>query len=171
MGGGTNELTGPDFAKGVSFGELAPGRPLLGHAHGESVVVVRDGDAVHAIGASCTHYGGPLAEGRVVDGTIRCPWHHACFDLATGRAMAGPALSDLACWEVAREGDLVQVRTKRESLPKALAPAHAPASVVLVGAGAASAACAEMLRKEGYQGPITMLGAEEPGPVDRPNLS
>jgi len=114
----------------------------------------------------------------VVGGTIRCPWHHACFDLATGEAIGAPALSDLPCFEAKRQGDLVQVRTKREA-PGAKAPranaarpsAGHPTSVVVVGAGAAGAACAETLRKEGYAGPITMLGAEEPGPVDRPNLS
>ncbi len=169
MGGGATELTGPDLEKGVTLAELAPGKPLLGHAHGEAVVLVRTGDDVRAIGASCTHYGGPLAEGLVVGGTIRCPWHHACFDLATGRALGAPALGDVACWEVAKQGELVQVRAKKDApRPK---PAKSPSSVVIVGAGAAGAACVEMLRKEGYDGPITMLGAEEPGPVDRPNLS
>ncbi|MDB4933726.1 MAG: Ferredoxin reductase [Labilithrix sp.] len=169
MGGGATELTGPDLAVGVAFGDLVQGAPLLGHAHGEAVVVVRVGDDVHAIGASCTHYGGPLAEGLVDGHTIRCPWHHACFDLRTGEAVGAPALADNACYEVARAGDVVQVRTKKEA-PKRVAKSS-PSSVVIVGAGAAGAACVEMLRKEGYAGPITMLGAEEPGPVDRPNLS
>jgi NADPH-dependent 2,4-dienoyl-CoA reductase/sulfur reductase-like enzyme/nitrite reductase/ring-hydroxylating ferredoxin subunit len=170
MGGGTSELKGPDLEKGVSFAELERGKPLLGHAQGEAVMVVRVGDDVCAIGASCTHYGGPLAEGLVVDGAVHCPWHHARFDLKTGEAIGGPALADVACWEVARAGDLVQVRSKKGALPKGT-PAKKPASVVVLGAGAAGAACVETLRKEGYDGLITMLGAEEPGPVDRPNLS
>lgn len=170
MGGGGTELSGPDLAEGVAFADLVPGKPLLGHAGGEAVVVVRLGDDVHAIGASCTHYGGPLAEGLVQGHTIRCPWHHACFDLKTGEAVRAPALADNACYDVARQGELVQVRAKKDA-PKRAAPTTAPSSVVIVGAGAAGAACVEMLRKEGYAGPITMLGAEEPGPVDRPNLS
>jgi apoptosis-inducing factor 3 len=167
--GGTSELKGPDFTKGIAFSELAPDVPVLGHADGEGVVVVRVGDDVFAIGASCTHYGGPLAEGLVVDGTIRCPWHHACFDLRTGEAVAAPALADLPCWKVERSGGLVVIRTKREATARKASSALP--SVVIVGAGAAGAACAEMLRKEGYDGPITMLGDEAPGPVDRPNLS
>lgn len=170
MGGGAQELTGPDLTKGVPFSDLTPNRPLVGHANGESVLVVRIGDDVHAIGASCTHYGAPLADGLVVDDTIRCPWHHACFDLRSGRAVGAPALMDVACWETERSGDLIQVRTKKPAEAPTLST-HEPASVVLVGAGAAGAACAEMLRKQGYTGTITMLGAEEPGPVDRPNLS
>ncbi len=167
MGGSTNELSGPDLEQGVAFAALEDGKPVLGHAHGEAVVLVRVGADVHAIGATCSHYGGPLAEGRVEGDVVVCPWHHACFDLRTGEAVGAPALRDLPCFEVARRGELVQVRARKET-PRRTAP-NAPSSVVLVGAGAAAAACIEMLRKEGYSGPITMLGDEEP--VDRPNLS
>ncbi len=169
MGGGAGELSGPDFERGVAYGELAEGKPLLGHAAGEAVIVVRVAGEVHAIGASCTHYGGPLAEGRVDGHTIRCPWHHACFDLRTGEATGAPAFGDVSCWAVEREGDLVRLRTKKAR--SARSPARSPSAVVMVGAGAAAAGCAETLRKEGYEGPITMFGNEEPGPVDRPNLS
>ncbi len=170
MGGGEAKLEGPDLTKGIPLSDLVPRAPLVGHADGESVLVVRIGDDVHAIGASCTHYGGPLAQGIVVGDTIRCPWHHACFDVRSGRAVGAPALADLPCFDVERRGNLVTIRTKRAAAP-APAPKEAPASVVVLGAGAAGAACVEMLRKEGYDGPITMLGTEEPGPVDRPNLS
>ena len=80
------QLTGPDFAAGVALADLPEGKPLLGHAGGEAVMLVRRGDTVYAIGAKCTHYGGPLAEGLVVGDTIRCPWHHACFHLAHRRS-------------------------------------------------------------------------------------
>jgi NADPH-dependent 2,4-dienoyl-CoA reductase/sulfur reductase-like enzyme/nitrite reductase/ring-hydroxylating ferredoxin subunit len=169
MGGGGTELSGPDLEKGIPLASIEPGKPLLGHAHGEGIIVVKVGADVRAIGASCTHYGGPLAEGLVVGDTVRCPWHHACFDLSTGEAIGAPALGSVACFDVVRTGDLVQVRAKKDA-PRRKAIA-APASIVIVGAGAAGAACVEMLRKEGYDGPIAMLGAEEPGPVDRPNLS
>ena len=169
-GGGNQELLGPDLEKGVRFADLVENKALLGHAHGESVIVVRVGNDVYAMGASCTHYGGPLAEGIVADGTVRCPWHHACFDARTGAAIGAPALGDLPCWNVERSGELVQVRTKKEA-PKETAPATAPASVVIVGAGAAATGCIHTLRSHGYAGSITAFGAEEPGPVDRPNLS
>src|SRR4051812_9698553 len=110
MGGGAKELSGPDLGKGVAFASLEPGKPVLGHAGGEGVVVVRLGETVCAIAATCTHYGGPLAEGLVEGTTIRCPWHHARFDLTTGEAVGAPALADVACFETVREGDLVQVR-------------------------------------------------------------
>ena len=72
----------------------------------------RDGGRIHAVGATCTHYGGPLVEGIVVDGQVRCPWHHACFDLATGTPH-GPAITPLACWDVTLEGGRIRVGARR----------------------------------------------------------
>jgi apoptosis-inducing factor 3 len=163
------DLTGPNLTEGVARAALELGKPLLAHADGDAVIVVRTETGVHAIGAQCTHYGGPLADGLVVGDTVRCPWHHACFDLRTGEAVGAPALADVPCFEVVDSGPLVQVRKKKTAPVRSTA--GAPASVVVVGAGAAGAACVETLRKEGYAGPITMVGAEDPGPVDRPNLS
>jgi NADPH-dependent 2,4-dienoyl-CoA reductase/sulfur reductase-like enzyme/nitrite reductase/ring-hydroxylating ferredoxin subunit len=170
MGGSSGQLTGPDLSQGIALSELKEGVPFLGHAHGEGVVLVRSGGDVFAVGASCSHYGAPLADGIVVGGTLRCPWHHARFDLRTGNAVGAPALTPVPCFEVVRDGATVRVNKKREAA-RPVKPASAPTSVVIVGAGAAGAACAEMLRREGYEGPVTLVGAEEPGPVDRPNLS
>src|SRR5690242_2234170 len=105
MGGDAAKLTGPDLEKdGIVPGAIQDGAMVLGHAQGESVLLVRSGERVLAVGATCTHYGGPLHEGVVENGTVRCPWHHACFDLETGNAKA-PALAPIACFDVAsREG-------------------------------------------------------------------
>jgi NADPH-dependent 2,4-dienoyl-CoA reductase/sulfur reductase-like enzyme/nitrite reductase/ring-hydroxylating ferredoxin subunit len=163
-------LPGPDLRLGVEFARLAAGEPLLGHFDGAPVILLRQGEQVFAIGATCTHYSGPLAEGLVVGETIRCPWHHARFSLRTGEAEAAPALDPVPCFDVRRHDSLVMVDKKKA------APAHPscplnPSSVVILGAGAAGAACAEMLRTKGYTGPITIAGDERPSPVDRPNLS
>jgi NADPH-dependent 2,4-dienoyl-CoA reductase/sulfur reductase-like enzyme/nitrite reductase/ring-hydroxylating ferredoxin subunit len=164
-------LTGPDLMLGIADAEVREGAPLLGHAEGEAVLLVREGATVHAVSATCTHYGAPLADGIVEGGKVRCPWHHACFDLASGRAH-GPALAPLACWEVRHVGGRLSVLGKRP----AVAPAQAPRAlgagrVVIVGGGAAGVACAEALRREGHAGTITMIVAEGSDPVDRPNLS
>ena len=164
------ELTGPDFASGIAMSDLSEGTPLVGHAHRKAVVLIRQGAEVRALGATCSHYGGPLAEGLVVGATVRCPWHHACFDLRTGEALGAPALDPIACYEVQRRGDRVIVGP-RQSLVQENPPPKSPASVVIVGAGAAGAAATERLRRLGYRGPITLIGEEAPGPVDRPNLS
>jgi NADPH-dependent 2,4-dienoyl-CoA reductase/sulfur reductase-like enzyme/nitrite reductase/ring-hydroxylating ferredoxin subunit len=163
-------FTGPDFAAGVPFSDLRDGQPLLGHAEGEPVILVRRGSQVSAVGAHCTHYGGPLGDGLVVGDTVRCPWHHACFSLLTGEALGAPALDPVACYSVTRDGESVRV-DKRRGEPARRTPARPPKSIVVIGAGAAGAAAIETLRREGYDGPLSLAGAEMPGPVDRPNLS
>ena len=165
--GSQPSLSGPDFKHGVDSADLREGVPLLGHADGEAVVLVRDAGRVHAVAATCTHYGGPLAEGTVGGGAIHCPWHHACFDLATGRPH-GPAITALACWDVALDGGKIRVGDRRIDVP---VDQPGPSSVVIVGAGAAGVACAEALRGEGHRGSITVISAEGSDPVDRPNLS
>jgi apoptosis-inducing factor 3 len=171
MGNDGKTLGGPDLEKGVPWNQLAEGTPLLGHAFGESVLLVRRGPSLFAIGATCTHYGGPLAEGLVVGETLRCPWHHACFSLRTGEPLGAPALNPVPCFEVERDQDLVRLRGKREGIVAGHTPGRIPSSVVIVGGGPAGAACAETLRREGYAENITIVGDEPPGPVDRPNLS
>ena len=83
--------SGPDLVAGVPIASMQDGVPLLGHARGEPWSSSKRGADLFAVGATCTHYGGPLAEGLVVESTIRCPWHHACFDLRTGKPSV-PAL-------------------------------------------------------------------------------
>jgi NADPH-dependent 2,4-dienoyl-CoA reductase/sulfur reductase-like enzyme/nitrite reductase/ring-hydroxylating ferredoxin subunit len=162
---------GPDLREGVPVDDVREGLPFLGHAGGEPVVLARSGEGFFAVAATCTHYGGPLAEGLVSDGMLRCPWHHACFVLRTGEAVRAPAFAPVACYRVEVSGGRVRVAERQpEASPKATAPSG-PSSVVIVGAGAAACAAAHALRREGYGGAVTLIGAEETGPVDRPNLS
>ncbi|MBX6321824.1 MAG: FAD-dependent oxidoreductase [Rhodospirillaceae bacterium] len=161
---------GPDLAQGVPLVELPDGGKLLGHVGDEEVLLVRAGSEVFAVGAACTHYHGPLAEGLVVDGTVRCPWHHACFDLRTGDALRAPALSPLPCWRVEQADGRIFVREKRaRQRPRTLT--GAPERIVIVGGGAAGFTAAQRLRQEGYGGSIVMLSSDDAAPVDRPNLS
>jgi apoptosis-inducing factor 3 len=170
MAEASRELEGPDFQSGYETDKVADGEMLLGHAFGEAILVARRGDELFAIGATCTHYGGPLAKGLMVDCTVRCPWHHARFDLRSGEAIGAPALSDTPCWNIDKRGRRFFVVDRKEKKP-ARKSKSSPASVVIVGAGAAGNAAAEMLRREGYDGPITLIGADEFLPYDRPNLS
>ncbi len=163
-------LAGPDLRSGMEVGRLAENEPFLGHLDGEPVILVRQGEQVFATGAVCTHYSGPLAEGLVVGETIRCPLHHARFNLRTGEAEGAPALNPVSCFNVRRQDGRVMIEGKKDVEVRVACPLN-PSSVVIVGAGAAGAACADKLRAKGYAGPITLAGDEEPGPVDRPNLS
>jgi NADPH-dependent 2,4-dienoyl-CoA reductase/sulfur reductase-like enzyme/nitrite reductase/ring-hydroxylating ferredoxin subunit len=163
--------SGPDLAQGMSLSDFS-GETLLGHVGDQDVLLVRAGSEIFAIDAHCSHYHGPLADGLVVGISIRCPWHHACFDLRSGEATRAPALNPLSVWQVEREGDRIVVRQKREQpTSRRTAVAAAPDRIVIVGGGAAGFAAAEILRRQQYRGSIVMLSSDAAPPVDRPNLS
>jgi apoptosis-inducing factor 3 len=175
--GEQTQLSGPDLAAGIDAASIAVGDKLLGHAQGEAVLLARIGDEYVAIAATCTHYGGPLAEGVIDGDTVRCPWHHACFNLRTGEALRAPALSPVACWKTERRGDKIFVTNKVDrdpltpSFPLTTDKSRAPHDVVIVGAGAAGSAAAEMLRRCGFDGRVTIVDNDIGSPYDRPNLS
>ncbi len=169
------ETAGPDLTKGIAVGDVADGGMVQGRVLDDEVVLARAGDEWFAVGAHCTHYHGALADGLVVDNTVRCPLHHACFSLRTGEALRAPALDPIPCWRVERQGNTVFVREKLTASPPARtatpSPDPAPQSIVIIGGGAAGLAAADMLRREGYEGPVSIISADQDPPVDRPNLS
>jgi apoptosis-inducing factor 3 len=173
MSSDASQDKGPDLTQGVPLATLPDGQMLAGHVGDEAVLLARRGKEYFAIGADCTHYHGPLAEGLMVGDTVRCPWHHACFSLRTGEAVSAPALSPVACFATeVRENKVIVIgkATPKESAPPATAEAP-PQRIVIVGGGAAGFAAAEMLRRRHYQGSIVMLSDDSAAPVDRPNLS
>jgi apoptosis-inducing factor 3 len=185
----SDELTGPDLATGVEVSTVGPGQLIAGHAFGEPVLLVHVEPNWFAVGGKCTHYGAPLDQGVLVSETIRCPWHHACFELHNGAASRAPALIDLPSYDVAVESNIVRVTRKRDHgqakseshrprgsrAPERCLfeehPTTGPESVVIIGGGAAGNACAEMLRREAYRGPVTIIDPDPDAPYDRPNLS
>jgi len=160
-----------DFKNGVPLSNVPDGGMVQGQVDGEEVVLARRGSELFAVAAHCTHYHGPLADGLIQGDEVRCPWHHACFSLRTGEALRAPALDPIQCWKVEQVGEKVFVREKiAQQSSKPVSASH-PSSVVIVGGGAAGLAAADMLRREGYQGPLTMISADSAPPCDRPNLS
>jgi nitrite reductase/ring-hydroxylating ferredoxin subunit/thioredoxin reductase len=168
------QLVGPDLAEGIALAQLPDGGKLVGHVGGDEILLVRRGTEIFAVAAHCTHYHGPLADGLVVGDSVRCPWHHACFDLRSGEALRAPALSPLDCWSVEQQGGKIFVREQLAALEPKLraAPSGAmPEKIVIIGGGAAGFAAAARLRRAQYQGSIVMLSNDDASPVDRPNLS
>src|SRR5215468_12358110 len=160
---------GPDLTQGVALNDIADGAMLGGRVGDDAVLLARRGNELFAIGATCSHYGGPLAEGLMVGDTVRCPWHHACFSLRTGEAVAAPAFNPMPCWRVEKRNGSIFVREKIEpagkrEAGKARGPSGKPERVVIVGGGAAGFAAAEMLRREGFAGSVTQLSADETAP-------
>jgi NADPH-dependent 2,4-dienoyl-CoA reductase/sulfur reductase-like enzyme/nitrite reductase/ring-hydroxylating ferredoxin subunit len=167
-----NNVEKPDLKKGVPLAIIPDGGKILGVVDGEDVLLVRHGTEFFAVGGNCTHYHGPLADGLVVDDEVRCPWHHACFSLRTGEALRAPALDPIPCWHIEQIGENVFVKEKvAPAGPKRVSTTAHPSSVIIIGGGAAGLAAADMLRRDGYGGPVTMISADSAPPCDRPNLS
>lgn len=163
--------TGPDLTQGIATTDLIDGK-LVGHVGDQDVLVVLHHGEAFAVDARCTHYQGPLVDGLIVGGVVRCPWHHAAFDLRTGKAVRAPALSPLGCWAVEKRDDRIFVTEKRKGPKSPGKPSkNQPERVVIIGGGAAGFAAAEMLRRRNYQGSIVMLSNDTAPPIDRPNLS
>lgn len=186
MAGSNSAVKGPDLTLGIELSSIPDGAMLLGHVGDEQVILIRRGQKLCAVGAKCTHYGAPLVQGLLVGDTLRCPWHHACFDIWSGDVQRAPALDAIPVWRVesAREGALrsgtpeehpgtFYVRRKLESPARRphVATTNLPQSVVIVGGGAAGNTAAETLRREGYAGAIMLVSADDSLPCDRPNLS
>ena len=167
-----DSTTNPDLSLGIDAVTLADGGSLAGTAGSDEVLLVRRGAEIFAVSAHCTHYHGPLAEGLVVGETVRCPWHHACFNLRTGEALRAPAIAPLSSWKVEQRGGKIFVSEKLPEAKRAIqAPSGGPDKIVIVGGGAAGFAAAEMLRRKNYGGSLVMLSDDDAPPVDRPNLS
>ena len=169
---GATTTEGPDFSRGIAITEIPTDGTIVGRVGSEPVLLSRfDGEFI-AVSGTCTHYGAALGHGLIAEGSVRCPLHHACFDLRSGRALHAPALDDLDGWTVNVEGGMAFVTARAGTIITNTAkPRQNVAKIVIVGGGAAGVACANQLRKLGYDGSITMLSADVDPPYDRPNLS
>ncbi|TAK73876.1 MAG: pyridine nucleotide-disulfide oxidoreductase [Dehalococcoidia bacterium] len=166
------ELSGPDLAtEGALPSAIPDGGMLLGHAGGSPVLLARRGSEVFALEATCSHYGGPLAEGLFDGACVHCPWHHAAFDVRTGAVVQPPAYKPLTAYAIDERDGRLFVGAPLEAKPRPAPIAAPPSSVVIVGGGAAGNAAAETLRLEGYAGPVTIVTDDAYLPYDRPNLS
>ncbi|XP_036454353.1 apoptosis-inducing factor 3 isoform X2 [Colossoma macropomum] len=153
--------------------DLGAGRALLIKEHGE----------FSAIGHKCPHYGAPLVKGVLSKGHVRCPWHGACFNIATGDIEDFPGLDSLPTFQVRVEKDKVIIRANKQALQtqrktKVMAKCSAVINsstsfshVLIIGSGPAALVCAETLRQEGFTDRIVMCTMEKHLPYDRPKLS
>jgi apoptosis-inducing factor 3 len=167
-----SSLPGPDLRnEGATIAEIPDGGMLVGHFDGAGVILVRKAGTIYGVGATCTHYGGPIGAGLFDGEVLRCPWHHACFQPETGEAIRAPAINPLASFAVDQRGARVFVTGKRETEVEQPKLPTSPNAIVVVGGGAAGFAAVAALRREGYGGPVTLVSAEGAAPYDRPAIS
>jgi NADPH-dependent 2,4-dienoyl-CoA reductase/sulfur reductase-like enzyme/nitrite reductase/ring-hydroxylating ferredoxin subunit len=168
--GTSAQVSGPDFTKGVLVDALQDGETLLGHVGEKAVLLVKVEGEIYAVGANCTHYGGPLNQGLLVGHHIHCPWHHSSFNVKTGEAEKAPALVPISCWRTEVRDEKVFV-TGKKTIPTPVLRGTESQHIVIVGAGAAGTSCAAMLRRQGFAGTIQMISQDDSIPYDRTNLS
>jgi len=116
-----------DWTDVAALKDLLDGKPKRVKANGTPVLLLRQGDRIRAIGATCPHLGGPLHKGAINGDTVSCPWHGSVFCLDDGALIHGPAMMPVAAYEVRIEEGRVAIR------------ANAEQPGTLLGAGASSA--------------------------------
>ncbi|WP_249110392.1 FAD-dependent oxidoreductase [Neokomagataea anthophila] len=170
-----SEISAPKFHDIVAFDELENGiiRPFS--VAGQSVVLVRDGDAVYALEGRCPHKDAPMEQGAFChtaegEGVVVCPWHKAVFAVVDGALKEPVALDPLKSFPVELRDGRVWVGTapQERAVPDAK---QSDEHVLILGAGAAGVTAAVTLRQEGFAGTITMVTEEKDLPYDRTALS
>lgn len=134
---------------------------------------------IYAVGTKCSHYGAPLVKGSLGDGRVRCPWHGACFNIATGDIEDFPGMDSLPCYKVTIQNDdsvVVQARkdelkNKKRKLPMAKLSSGNKDTFIVVGGGPSGATCVETLRQNGFTGKLYFITDENFLPYDRVKLS
>ncbi len=143
---------------------------LYGIEHGDKLILVtKTQKGLCVCGGECPHYGAPLNEGTLEGTTLTCPWHNARFDVESGKVLDPPALDDLETYSVEGDEELTVTGKKEPRIPGP--GALSEKRFIVVGAGASANAAAEMLRREGFDGHITLITAEKDTPYDRTIIS
>ena len=162
--------------KVAQLSELKNGEMKEVSAGGTKILLARVRDKYHAVGAHCTHYGAPLAEGFLEGDRVVCPWHHACFNITSGDMEEPPAFDSLPCFELEIQGEDIFVclpnnSSDRRTPPMTKKEAADERRFVILGGGAAGFMAAQPLREDGFTGRLMMFTREDRTPYDRPNLS
>jgi apoptosis-inducing factor 3 len=161
-----------DLTQWTEVEGVPDGGILAGVVGEDRVFVWRNGNRLKAYSANCPHLGGPLNKGIVVGATIRCPWHHACFDLATNEATAAPAFDALPKYPVMFDDNRFSVKPARAQTPQRIGQREgALGTMAIVGGGAAGFAAADAIRKLGWRGGVTVFSEEDEQPYDRTLLT
>lgn len=174
-------MAGEFRLKGITSLDLQEGEKKEVEVEGVEngkVLLLKVQGKVHATSTNCTHYGAPLKMGVLTpEGRLTCPWHGACFNVATGDVEDAPALDPLTKYELVEQEGAVYVKTDEVTLKTNRRPLNLKCSavsdekVLVIGGGSGTLGTIEGLRGGGYKGQITVLSKEGYQPIDRTKLS
>ncbi len=107
------DASGPaQWQRALASTELPVGAPKRVEIDGAPVLLYRDGATVYAIGAVCSHAGGPLDEGTIENNCVECPWHNSVFDLRDGSVVHGPATFPEPAYDARMRDGQVELRLR-----------------------------------------------------------
>jgi nitrite reductase/ring-hydroxylating ferredoxin subunit/uncharacterized membrane protein len=105
------EASTGDFVAALPEADLPENTPRRVEVHGTPVLLVRRGADIHALAETCSHLGGPLAEGQLEGDSVVCPWHQSRFALKDGRVLNGPATHPQPCFATRVRNGKIEVST------------------------------------------------------------
>jgi nitrite reductase/ring-hydroxylating ferredoxin subunit/uncharacterized membrane protein len=99
-----------DFETVLPESDLPDGKLKRADYNGVPILLVRRGKRIFALAETCSHLGGPLAEGKLSGNSVQCPWHGSRFALEDGRVLDGPAVHPQPCLESRIRNGKIEVR-------------------------------------------------------------
>jgi 3-phenylpropionate/trans-cinnamate dioxygenase ferredoxin subunit len=102
------------FSEVCKLNDISEGTTKVVSVNGTSVLLAKLGGNLYAIDNICSHDGGDLGEGVLIDGQVECPRHGARFDITTGEATQMPAAVGVDKYEVKVENGRVYVAAMEE---------------------------------------------------------
>ena len=104
-----------DFVKVAETKDVQASQMIAVEVNGEKVCIANVDVRYYAIGNVCTHMGGPLAEGKLEEHVVQCPWHGSRFDIRTGEVVRPPAIRPEPTYEVKEENNNILIKKQKET--------------------------------------------------------
>jgi glycine betaine catabolism B len=106
---------GEDFVKVAKTEDIQVSQMMAVEVNNERICLANVNGKYYAIGNVCTHMGGPLAEGKLEDYIVQCPWHGSRFDIRSGKVVRPPAMQPEPTYEVKVESNDVLIKKQTEN--------------------------------------------------------
>lgn len=106
---------GEDFVKVAKTEDVQVSQMMAVEVNDERICLANVNGKYYAIGNVCTHMGGPLAEGKLEDYIVQCPWHGSRFDIRSGKVVRPPAMKPEPTYEVKVESNDVLIKKQKEN--------------------------------------------------------